>query len=293
MEKLDDFQKFGGEEGVLNLEVADEYQEKRIEIVEDIRDKYQILLISLQTEANKLMGLPDDQEMFSKALGLPKGSKSFTTKYLLDRSDQLPDTVEEAGVIIGGAAASVYEDEPWIRKLEEFIRIMLQKKVPILGVCFGHQVVAQSLGGKVEKNPLGREFGTINIDLNEEGAADRLFEQVPKKFVSSTSHQDIVTGLPELERVTVLARTDMDPYDALAIGDSIRTVQFHPEITTELLTKVAEFRKAALAEQGYFKDEEGFKEFVKNLKDDPEARKVLSNFVRNFVIEYHLKKHGV
>ena len=70
--------------------------------------------------------------------------------------------------IITGSAYSVYDDFPWINRLKEFIHKIVQENKYVLGICFGHQIIAESCGGKVEKNKMGWELGSYPITLSEE-----------------------------------------------------------------------------------------------------------------------------
>jgi len=261
-----------------------ELKEKKIELIQDIRERYGILFVSTESrEGTRQIGLKDDREWFRDALGLPVDSDRLKTIYALE--ENLPETVTEAGIIIGGSIYSVYEDLPWIRKLEEFIRIMHQARRPLLGVCFGHQLIAKIFGGEVKRNPRGIEFGNVSVDLAQEGAIDSLFEGISSQFLAPESHQDIISKLPKMEKTVILARNDISAYQALAYGKTTRSVQFHPEITPKILEKIGE----ALVQSGYLKREQYLKEFD-NLQDTPMARQVLRNFDRNFVLKYHLKK---
>lgn len=264
-------------------------KEKRIEVIQGIRDRYGILFISTQKEEvfNEL-GIKNDAQWFRDALGVPESDKRFKTIHA--PSENLPETIEESGIIIGGSAHSTYEkNQPWIQHLEEFIRNMAQRKIPILGVCFGHQLVVQSFGGKVEKNPEGMEFGTYSVDLTKEGALDPLFQDMSNKFKAQEAHSDIVTKLPDIEKVAILACNDMSVYQGLGIDERIRTVQFHPEVKDDVLKKVAELRKERFKNIGFIKDEEEFAKLITSIEDTEEAKKVLRNFDKNFIVKYLLK----
>ena len=81
---------------------------------------------------------------------------------------------------------------------------------------------------QVERHPAGWELGTVEIELTDEGKSDPLFADVPGRFRVHTTHEDQVVAPPP--GATVLARNDHSPFQALAVGDSVRTVQFHPEV---------------------------------------------------------------
>ncbi len=267
--------------------------ERQAEVVSDLRDRYGILFVMAQPrELIRNLGLTtEDTDWFKEALGLPKDTDRLRTVHAIE--DTLPETVEESGIIIGGSAHSAYEDAPWIHRLEDFIRAMAAQKKPILGVCFGHQLVVQYLGGKVEKNSLGREVGVNNIDLTTAGSNDLLFKGITPQFQSVESHEDVVTQLPQLEKVAVLAHNPKSPHQALSLGEWVRTVQFHPEITSDVLAKRVQARADILIKEGTIKDAEALAEFLDSLRrTDPSevGKRILQNFDREFIVKYSLGK---
>lgn len=132
-----------------------------------------------------------------------------------------PDDRSFDGAIISGSQASVYDDAAWIETVADWTRAAIRESVPILGVCWGHQLVAAATGGTVE--PIGRyEIGYRTIEVTEE---DPLFEGMPARFVAFETHSDEVTELPE--DAVELARNDCT-VQAFRIG-SAYGVQFHPE----------------------------------------------------------------
>jgi GMP synthase (glutamine-hydrolysing) len=105
---------------------------------------------------------------------------------------EFPDSEAFDGLVVTGSRASVYWDEPWIDETRAFVRDALDCDVPALGVCWGHQLLADALGGTVE--PMGEyELGYRTV---RHSGAD-LFEDVPEEFTVFTTHSDAVTELPE------------------------------------------------------------------------------------------------
>lgn len=185
----------------------------------------------------------------------------------------LPDALTASAFVITGSASSVTERAPWMLRAEELVRALVGAKKPLLGICFGHQLVAQALGGRVEKNARGREIGTVRARLV---SADPIFDGAPDEFDVSSSHSDVVAALPPGARV--LATTDKDDAAALAIGDTTRTVQFHPEFDGDIVRGYVRARAAIIASEGLDPDA-----LVSSAKDAPFGARVLPSFVRRFV----------
>src|SRR6185436_4711220 len=124
-------------------------------------------------------------------------------------------------------ASSVTERAPWMLRTEEFLRGASAANVPILGICFGHQLLGQALGGRVEKNPNGREIGTVRLSLEDEARRDPLFGELPQAVDINMTHVDTVGVRPESARV--LATTRLELTAAFRIeGRRTWGVQFHP-----------------------------------------------------------------
>ena len=157
--------------------------------------------------------------------------------------ERLPPAAPFHGLVMTGSPRSVLEPEPWMDDAAAYM-VDAARSRPVLGVCFGHQLLARALGGQVEANPRGREAGTAEVVLTEAGVRDPLFAGMPRRFSAQQMHGDHVVELPP--RATLLATNDFSPAQAFAVGEGIRCVQFHPEMDAERSRLLAEVRRELL-----------------------------------------------
>ncbi|MEO6573250.1 MAG: glutamine amidotransferase [Polyangiaceae bacterium] len=190
------------------------------------------------------------------------------------RSDApVPDPSTVAGYIMTGSSASVTERAPWMLRTEARLREIAAANIPLFGICFGHQMIAQALGGEVTKNPRGREVGSVFLDRL---AIDPIMSGLPERFSVNTTHVDTVARLPAGARL--LASTTLEPTAAFAIGDTVRGVQFHPELDASAMRAYVVARSEGIQADGM--DPEKISAAV---IESPENGAVLKNFVIHVV----------
>ncbi len=141
------------------------------------------------------------------------------------------------GIVITGSSASVRDEAPWMRRTADFCLAAADRGVPVLGVCFGHQLLGEALGGRVERNPAGPERGTVRVRLTAEGRVDPLFAGLPALLEVQATHQDALLEPPTAAGVVRLAENENTAWQAFARGP-IRCVQFHPEMTGRRLAAI-------------------------------------------------------
>ena len=144
-----------------------------------------------------------------------------------------PDGAQSAqGWLITGSRYGACENHAWIAPLEELIRDIHARDLPLIGVCFGHQIIAQALGGKVEKFAGGWSVGLTDYALDE------------RTLTVNAWHQDQVTQRPD--GAQVLASSDFCENAILAYGDTIWTIQPHPEMSNEFVDALIRARGRGL-----------------------------------------------
>ena len=135
------------------------------------------------------------------------------------------DLASVDGWIITGSRYSAYDDEPWIHRLGELIRTV-HGRVPLVGICFGHQMIARALGGRVGLAPQGRGIGVLPVHVS---TTEPWMDPPLETVYLIASHQDQVLALPPDGRV--LAGSDFCPVGIYAVGDTTIGIQSHPEFT--------------------------------------------------------------
>lgn len=189
----------------------------------------------------------------------------------------LPAPGTGIGYLVTGSSSSVTEHAPWMRRTEAFVRSLVEAKVPLFGICFGHQLIGEALGGSVARNPRGREIGTVDVRRVTDVPCDPVLEGLPATFAANASHVDTVQRLPPHARV--LAETSLEPNAVYAVGDTTRCVQFHPEFGREAMAGYIEARAERIAAEGL--DLEAIRS---RTIETPHAADILRNFVRNIVL---------
>ncbi|MGM0398976.1 MAG: type 1 glutamine amidotransferase [Halobacteriota archaeon] len=155
-------------------------------------------------------------------------------------SGELPPAYEYDGFVVSGSWASVYWDEAWIANLKSWANEAIDRGLPALGVCFGHQLLADVLGGRVT------DMGSYELGYRSvrHDGTDLLFEGIPREFTTFTSHSDHVSELPP--GAEIIARNDVGIQGFRR--DRVFAVQFHPEYDLEMAETVTKKKRGELAE---------------------------------------------
>ncbi len=181
------------------------------------------LLIQIREQPWKIRW---DRNSFFKAIGIPR--KAVKVVNVFDGELQMKDLDGFDAVIIGGSKYGTYDKVPNMALLKKFIKKAVKKNLPMLGVCFGAQLIAQALGGKVVLDRKNQEFGTFIMELTKAGRHDPLFSKMLKNFRAQCAHHDRISRLPK--GAINLARSRKCAVQAFRIsGTWIYGLQFHPE----------------------------------------------------------------
>jgi len=181
-------------------------------------------------------------DMFIRLLGSRDPSLEFTV-YDVQEGDYPASIDDQDAYLITGSKHSVYEDLPWIQALMEFVRNLHAARKTVIGICFGHQLVAQALGGRTEKAKVGWGVG---VHHHRFFAQPAWLDDGDARFPILVSHQDqVVVPAPGSER---LAGSDFCPYAVCQIGEHILTMQGHPEFIADYSREIMHFRRDMIGE---------------------------------------------
>lgn len=185
--------------------------------------------------------------------------------------ERLPEPEGWAGAVITGSHDMVTDGLPWIADAAAWIRRAAAAGLPLLGICFGHQLLADALGGRAAYHPDGLEIGTADITRTRASAADPLFRGLPEVFPGHVTHSQTALKLPEW--ATLLATGSHDPHQAFRAGESVWGVQFHPEFDAPAIREYVRRREAELAASGRDVDA-----ILATVRDTPESASLLRLF---------------
>ncbi|KQW54097.1 glutamine amidotransferase [Variovorax sp. Root411] len=149
------------------------------------------------------------------------------------RGDALPDPARVSGVVVTGSHAMVSHRDPWSEATAAWLAQLVAHDTPVLGICYGHQLLAHALGGEAGNHPGGVEVGTVTVTLEEAAATDPLLRDLPAQFPAHVVHWQSALRLPE--GAVRLAGNDHEPVHAFRIGKHAWGVQFHPEFDAEAM----------------------------------------------------------
>ena len=210
----------------------------------------------------------DFEDWIRSGLGL---SIEETPTVSVHMGDLLPPVSTLAGVVITGSPAMLTDGAAWNLVAVHWLRDALALGLPVLGICYGHQLLAHACGGHVDYHPDGREIGTVPVALTAAAFGDALLGGLPSRFLAHTSHSQAVLRLPD--SAVLLGASAHDAHQAFRIGERAWGVQFHPEFTARIMRTYVQVRHAVLREEGFDVDT-----LLRDVVETPAASAVLRRF---------------
>ena len=200
-------------------------------------------------------------------------SSQEITVYDARKQSIYPELSDFSGVIITGSHSMVTDEEPWSEKLLPYIREMYEREIPVLGICYGHQLITKAMGGSVGYRKQGIQSGTVSVELTDEAQLDPIFSQLPPTFSGNVGHSQAATTLPE--GAVLLAHNHREPHEAIRLGKAMWGIQFHPEFTQAISRQYIELSNAEI---------ESSKQDPKALWNDctetPVSQSIISRFIK-------------
>lgn len=187
----------------------------------------------------------DYPEMFEQLLLAEDPALTFQNYPVLD--NVFPDDIGECDAyLMTGSRAGTYDDYDWIEPAEQILRDIVAAEIPVVGICFGHQLIAQAFGGKSEKSAKGWGQGLHSWEIEQPAW---WMDSESELFSLHVSHQDQVVELPP--GAVTLASSEFCQYAAFQYGDYAIGIQGHPEIAREYSQEIMNMRREMIGEDVY------------------------------------------
>jgi GMP synthase (glutamine-hydrolysing) len=164
------------------------------------------------------------------------------------RGDTLPAPAQLSAVVLTGSHAMVSHREDWSEATAGWLADVVRQGKPVLGICYGHQLLAHALGGEADDHPGGLEIGTVTVSLTDASADDPLFHDMPREFPANVVHRQSALRLPP--GAVRLAGNAFEPHQAFRIGERAWGVQFHPEFDALAMQAYVDALAADLRAEG-------------------------------------------
>jgi GMP synthase (glutamine-hydrolysing) len=210
--------------------------------------------------------------MFEELLAAANPDLTFVSFAAVD-GDVPADPSVCDGWLITGSRHGVYEKLPWMLQLEQLIRDAVKARIPVVGICFGHQIMAEALGGKVEKSAKGWGLGLHDYEVRQ---APAWMDGAPPRMTIPAVHQDQVVTKPE--GAEVIASSDFCDFAALAYDDIGLSFQGHPEFSESYQRDLMDVRFKGLAPDDVI--EAAMASFLRRASDSGQVAVWIGSFFR-------------
>lgn len=208
---------------------------------------------------------------------------NISFKFFNPTRNEMPNNLDEAdGIILSGSGEFFITKEPgkdtWMPQVLQSIDEALAKDIPLLGLCFGSQLLAKHQGAEISKEKQYSEVGVYEILMFDIAKSDPIFSSMPEKYTVILGHKETPINLPD--NLVALGRSDQVPAQAIRVkGKNAWSVLFHPEINKkQLLERLSMFPE-------YIEDRGKLEELNKTWGEVPHAVEVIRSFAR-FIIDH-------
>ena len=189
--------------------------------------------------------------------------------------DPLPACREVSGIVITGSHEMITEHRDWSEQTAGWLPEAVAGNIPILGICYGHHMLAYAMGGEVGDNPRGREFGVVEVNLTPQSKGDILLGGLPPSLNLYACHSQSVLMLPP--KALLLASSKMDPYHAFVLGKCAWGFQFHPELNASIAIEYIKTYREELKAEGQDPDA-----LIGKCVETPWGKRLFRSFARVF-----------
>lgn len=195
-------------------------------LLDQIKNAMNIAILNLSSPDKGFDQHGNAAELIERWISPSFSEAKFTPIYIAI-GEPLPESpAEYDGYILSGSEKGVYDETAWMEPLKEFLNLVKAQQIPVFGICFGHQIMAEAFGGKAEKSDAG-----FIVGVHE-------YEEQGNSYTAHAMHQDQVVAVPE--GATVVASASYCPVAALNYDFPARSVQFHPEFQKPLVEDAIE-----------------------------------------------------
>ena len=212
----------------------------------------------------------DYEAWIAAGMGLAPGDVDVVA---VAQGESLPGPDTPAGILVTGSSAMVSHREPWSEYTAEWLERAVEHGTPVLGICYGHQLLAHALGGEIGLNPRGREIGTVIVRSLAPAQRDPLLGVWGEAGPAHVTHLESVIALPP--GAVRLAESDLDPVQAFSMGPRAWGVQFHPEFDAETVRAYLVARTEKMRAEGLDPDV-----LLAAIRETPGGPRILRRFAQ-------------